>query len=236
MNPCVVDVASNFARVVEQVAHAADRAGRSPEEVTIIGAAKTVHAQRIAAAVEAGLRHVGENFVQEAREKARDLAGLPITWHFIGSLQRNKAKAALGLFNLIHSLDRLPMAVELSRQARALGLLASCLVEVNLGGESTKSGIDPDELPRLVESVAEMQDIRMLGLMAIPPFSEDPERTRPFFVRLRELAQKHRNVGLPNVSMEVLSMGMSADFEVAVEEGATAVRIGTAIFGPRPGR
>ncbi len=221
------DIRGNLERVRAAIAQACKRAGRSSDDVLLIAVSKTVEVERIRLAIEAGVPALGENRVQEAREKI-DLLGRPVPWHLIGSLQTNKAKDAVRLFDWIHSVDRLELARELDRRARALGRTVDALLEVNVGEEPQKSGVHPDGVKPLLDSTVGLTGIRIRGLMAIPPAAPDPERSRPHFRRLRELRDA--------AGLEHLSIGMSADYEVAVEEGATMVRIGTAIFGPRPVR
>jgi PLP dependent protein len=221
------DIKQNLDRVREAIARAAARAGRSPSEVLLIGVSKTVEAERIALAVAAGVPALGENRVQEAKEKIEAL-GRPVPWHLIGHLQTNKARDAARLFDWIHSVDRLELAQELDRRARALDRVLDVLLEVNVGEEPQKSGARPGEVKALLDACAGLGALRVRGLMAIPPAALDPELTRPHFRRLRELRD--------GAGLEHLSMGMSADYEVAVEEGATMVRVGTAIFGARAPR
>lgn len=218
----VIDVAGNVARVRERIVRAARRVGRAPEEVLLVGISKLVDVEPIRRALAAGLPALGENRVQEAREKIGAL-GRPVPWHMVGHLQTNKARDAVLLFDLIHSVDRLELARELDR--RAAGRVAEILVQVNLAGEATKGGFAPDELKSALEALAGLSRLRVRGLMAIPPPVEHGEQARGWFRRLRELRD--------GAGLEHLSMGMSDDFEVAVEEGATIVRVGTAIFGPR---
>jgi pyridoxal phosphate enzyme (YggS family) len=218
------DVAENLARVQERVVRAAERAGRRPDGVLLIGVSKTVDAARIRAAVAAGVTTLGENRVQEAKSKIAELGRLA-AWHLIGHLQTNKVKDALDLFDLIHSLDRLELARELERRAAAQGRVVDALLQVNVAAEATKGGVAPDAVGETLDLIGKLGHVRVRGLMTIPPEVERPEESRPWFRRLRELAERH---GLPE-----LSMGMSGDFEVAIEEGATMVRVGTAIFGPR---
>lgn len=220
----MIDVAGNLARVRERIGRAAKRAGRAPEEILLVGVSKSVDPERIRSAVAAGLPALGENRVQEAKEKI-GLIGRPVPWHFVGHLQTNKARDALLLFDLIHSVDRLELARELHRRAAAAGRVANVLVQVNLAGEVTKGGFAAEELKGALEVLAGLSGLSVRGLMAIPPPVEEAERGRGWFRRLRELRDA--------AGLEHLSMGMSDDFEVAVEEGATMVRIGTAIFGPR---
>ncbi len=221
----MLDLRANVERVREAIARACGRAGRSPDDVLLVAVSKTVEAERIRLAVAAGISALGENRVQEAREKIETL-GRPVPWHLIGSLQTNKAKEAARLFDWIHSVDRVELARELSRRARALDRTLDILIQVNLGEEPQKAGVAPGELKALLDAMTGLESLRIRGLMAIPPAVETPEAARPFFRRLRELRD--------GAGLEHLSMGMSADFEVAIEEGATLVRVGTAIFGPRP--
>ncbi len=221
----MLDLRANVERVREAIARACGRAGRSPDDVLLVAVSKTVEAERIRLAVAAGISALGENRVQEAREKIETL-GRPVPWHLIGSLQTNKAKEAARLFDWIHSVDRVELARELSRRACALDHTLDILVQVNLGEEPQKAGVAPGELKALLDAMTGLESLRIRGLMAIPPAVETPEAARPFFRRLRELRD--------GAGLEHLSMGMSADFEVAIEEGATLVRVGTAIFGPRP--
>jgi pyridoxal phosphate enzyme (YggS family) len=220
----MLDMRANLGRVQEAVARACARAGRSPDDVLLIAVSKTMDVERVRLAIAAGVAALGENRVQEAKEKIEAL-GRPVPWHLIGSLQTNKARDAARLFDWIHSVDRLELAQELSRRAeRALNIL----LQVNLGDEPQKGGVAPAELKRLHEVVAALPNLKVRGLMAIPPATLQPEQARPFFRQLRELRDQ--------LGLEHCSMGMSADFEVAIEEGATMVRVGTAIFGPRAPR
>jgi pyridoxal phosphate enzyme (YggS family) len=221
------EIRANLERVQTAIAQACARARRSPADVLLIAVSKTVEMERIKLAIAAGVTALGENRVQEAREKIETL-GRPVPWHLIGALQTNKAKDAARLFDWIHSVDRLELARELDRRARALGRTVDTLLEVNVGEEPQKSGVRPHEIKPVLDAVANLSGIRVRGLMAIPPAAPDAEQTRPHFRRLRELRD--------TAGLEHLSMGMSADFEVAVEEGATMVRVGTAIFGARPPR
>jgi len=222
-------VRENLRRVREGIAEAALRSGRRPEEVKLIGATKGVPPERILEAVEAGLDTIGENYVQEAQRKY-EVIGDRVKWHMIGRLQSNKAKHAVRLFEVIHSLSSLKLAQELQKRAQKEGRRIRVLVQVNLSGEETKAGVSPEGLPELIRAAVGMPNLEVLGLMTMPPYSEDPEDSRPFFRRLRELRDRLAEGG---IILRELSMGMSNDYKVAVEEGATMVRIGTAIFGPR---
>jgi len=233
---------ARLGEIEERVERALDRSGRPAGSVTIVGVSKTVPAAVVRAAFAAGIRHVGENRVQEGREKQAALDDLPLTWHLVGHLQRNKVRYVVGSWALIHSLDRLALAEELDRRARLAGTVVDCLVQVNIGGEASKSGVAPDGLMALLESLAPLEGIRVRGLMTIPPPADDPQRTRPYFAELRRLAEQV-STAFPagseasgagaRIRMEHLSMGMSSDYPVAVEEGATIIRVGEALFGPR---
>lgn len=223
----MLDIAANLERVRERVARAAERAGRRSEDVLLIGVSKVVEVERIRAALAAGIGALGENRVQEAKAKVAEL-GRPVPWHLIGHLQTNKVKDALPLFDLIQSLDRLELAHELERRAAALGRMVEALLQVNVASEASKGGFAPDAVGAALDTIGALSHVRIRGLMVIPPEAEHPEDARPWFRRLRELADKH--------GLRERSMGMSGDFEVAIEEGATMVRVGTAIFGPRPSR
>ena len=221
------DIRANLERVRERIARAAERAGRRAESVLLIGVSKTVEVARIRDAVAAGLPALGENRVQEARAKIAEL-GRPVDWHLVGQLQTNKAKDAVELFDVIHSLDRLELAQELHTRALRRGRPVETLVQVNLAGEAQKGGVTQEGLGALLDAVAGLDHVRVRGLMAIPPETSDPEEARLWFRALRKLGER---AALPE-----LSIGMSGDFEVAIEEGATMVRVGTAIFGARPPR
>jgi pyridoxal phosphate enzyme (YggS family) len=214
-------ISQNLLDVERRVAQAAQRAGRSPGEITIVAVTKGLTAQAIEAALEAGIRHIGENRVQEAREKKARLSKLQPypTWHMVGHLQTNKVKTAVEIFDIIHSIDSLRLAEALSSRARNT---IPVLLQVNISGEEPKSGFSEAELPKAVEKITLLPRLEVKGLMTIAPLVRDPEEVRPIFRRLRELGDSLR--------LKHLSMGMSDDFEVAVEEGATMVRIGRAIF------
>lgn len=231
-----MSIAENVARVRERIAAAAQRAGRTPEEITLLAVSKTVEPARIQQAYDAGVRVFGENRVQEFAEKAASVAQLGgCEWHLIGHLQTNKANKAAELFHGIDSVDSLRLAEKLNVAAAQLGRKIKALIEINVGGEAAKSGVaaDSEELERILRAAPQLPSLHITGLMAIPPYTEDPEEARPYFRRLRELRDQIARRALAEVNMAVLSMGMSHDFEVAIEEGATRVRIGTAIFGER---
>jgi hypothetical protein len=224
-------ISSNLTGIRERIGQAAYRAGRDAAEVTLVAVSKTFSADAIRAAYELGLRHFGENRVQEWEAKRSALGDLDATWHLIGHLQSNKARRAANLFSRIDSVDSAGLAEKLDAAAGADGKRLPVLIEVHLGSEDTKSGVGETELSSLAQSVALLRDLELLGLMTIPPFFDDLERVRPFFRKLREL-RDGLNQRLP-APLRVLSMGMSHDFEIAIEEGATEVRIGSALFGER---
>ena len=228
----MVDITGNCQRVMEAIADVAARSGRDPQQVKLLAATKTQPASAVRAAIEAGVRLVGENYVQEAQAKKEAVGGMA-EWHLIGHLQSNKARAALGLFSVIQSLDNLRLARILDREARERNCDVDVLMEVNLAGERSKTGVAEEGLAPLLREVSGLSRIRVKGLMIVPPFAEDPEASRPYFRKLRELRDSLNQLGLPNVALEELSMGMTHDYRVAVAEGSTLVRVGTALFGPR---
>lgn len=235
MSPAgALTVGENLERVQERMRAAARRAGRT-DEVTLLAVTKTVSAERIAEAYQAGVRHFGENRVQEFDAKHALLTLPSAVWHMVGHVQTNKARRAVELFARVDSLDSLRLAEKLSAAASAAGRELPVLVQVRLGEEATKQGVPPEQVVALVEQAAAFEGLRIEGLMTLPPYLEPAERIRPFFRRLRELAEEIGRKRIPGVAMRELSMGMSHDFEVAIEEGATQVRLGTALFGPRPG-
>jgi len=232
MGSRIVDtIRERLAAVRRRIEAAAGRSGRAAASVTLVAVSKTMPVEAIREAVAAGVTILGENRVQEARDKIEALAGA-VEWHLIGHLQTNKAKLAVGLFDRIHSLDSIRLAHELERHAGEAGRRVRCLVQVNVGGEEQKNGASESEVRPLLEAASRLPHILVEGLMAIPPFLSDSEAVRPFFRRLRVLRDELARDGFP---LPDLSMGMTQDFEVAIEEGATLVRVGTAIFGPREG-
>jgi hypothetical protein len=226
-------IADNLARIRERIEAAARRAGRDPGAVRLVAVSKTVGAEKIREAVEAGAHVLGENYLQEAQKKI-EVLGPGISWHFIGHLQKNKAKYAVRLFDLIHSVDSLALAEELDRAAEKNGRVQQILLQADLSGEATKFGAGEAEILQIAERIQGLKNVSVKGLMTMPPFSDDPEDSRPYFRKLRSLRDRLARMKIPGISQEDLSMGMSGDFEVAIEEGATLVRIGTAVFGPRP--
>ncbi|MCK9231058.1 MAG: YggS family pyridoxal phosphate-dependent enzyme [Syntrophales bacterium] len=220
-------------RVRETMAGAALRSGRDPADIRLVAVTKQVDDERISEALEAGVRIIGENYAQEAQRTFALLKDRDIEWHFIGRLQRNKAKYTVRFMDMIHSVDRIEVAREIDRRAEGVGRVMNILVAVNLAGEQSKSGVAGEETPELVRRLSVLKNLSIRGLMTMPPWSADPEAARPFFRSLRELRDRIDDEGIPGVSMKELSMGMSGDYAVAIEEGATMVRIGRAIFGER---
>ncbi len=232
-----VSISANIAKLQEQIAAAAKRSGRQAADVALMAVTKTHPAEKIREAYQAGLRLFGENRVQEFVGKAsalRDLAGAD--WHMIGHLQTNKAGKAVELFSAVDSVDSVKLAEKLNGAAQASGKKLGVLIEINIGGEDAKSGVAPDspELEALLQAAPRLESLSFRGFMTVPPFSENPEGARPYFRRLRELRDTIAARKLVAIGMNVLSMGMSHDFEVAIAEGSTCVRVGTAIFGERP--
>ena len=225
------EIRERVVAVRRRIEGAAERSGRAASAVTLVAVSKTMPVETVRDAIAAGATILGENRVQEARDKIAALSGAA-EWHLIGHLQTNKAKLAVSVFDRIHSLDSIRLAHELERHAAEAGRRVRCLVQVNVGGEDQKNGASEDEIRPLLEAAGRLSHIRVEGLMAIPPFLSDPEAVRPYFRRLRVLRDTLAREGF---SLPDLSMGMTNDFEVAIEEGATLVRVGTAIFGPREG-
>jgi pyridoxal phosphate enzyme (YggS family) len=229
----VSEISENLARVRERIEKAALRCGRDPRKVRLVAVSKTVEAERVRQAISAGVKILGENYVQEAQKKI-EILGHDVAWHFIGHLQTNKAKVAVRLFRLIHSVDSLNLARELNRQAQLQGKVLPVLLQVNLSGETTKFGAREKEISQVIETLSAMEGLLVKGLMTMPPYFENPEASRPYYAELRKLGERLAQQKPSRILLEELSMGMSNDFEVAIEEGATLVRVGTAIFGPRP--
>ncbi|MGC2423255.1 MAG: YggS family pyridoxal phosphate-dependent enzyme [Nitrospirota bacterium] len=237
-------VSENMRAVLAKLEAAAKRAGREHSSVRLVAVTKTVSTAQALEAVEAGAVILGENRVQEALLKMREMetlkaargqgsggaAGAEIEWHLIGSLQKNKARQAVGEFKLIHSLDSLDLAREIDRQAVKRGIIQKALLEINIASEETKLGIRPEEAPGFMKEASRLENLKIIGLMCVPPFTEDPESSRPYFKEMNRLAAE---LTLEGFDMTELSMGMTQDYEVAAEEGATLVRVGTAIFGER---
>jgi pyridoxal phosphate enzyme (YggS family) len=227
------DLKDRLERVHERIKKAADDCNRPVDSIRLIAVSKTMPAEIVKEAIEAGVTDLGENYIQEAREKINTLATAPVNWHYIGHLQSNKAKYAVRLFDLIHSVDSLKLAQELNKYAQKNDKIQSILVQVNVAKEESKSGVFVENTFELLKNISQLANISVKGFMTMPPYFNAPEKVRPFFAALRELRDRIRAQHIPNIAMDELSMGMTGDFEAAIQEGATMVRIGTAIFGER---
>ena len=227
-----MDIAANISTIRQRIVAAAARSQRTPESIKLLAVTKTVSPLSIGKAIEAGISMFGENYVQEAKEKIAAIEK-SIQWHMIGHLQTNKAKYAVKLFDYIHSVDRIDLARELDKKARLTGRKINILIEVNVSGEKTKDGIPANDAINLIKNVSQSENLSVRGLMTMAPFLANPEDARPYFSALRNLRDNITREGITGIHMEELSMGMTDDFEVAIEEGATIVRIGRAIFGKR---
>jgi hypothetical protein len=225
-------VKANIERIRRAIADAALRASRKASDVRLMAVTKTVDDERIVEAIEAGVDIIGESYVQEAKRKIEKM-GRNIEWHMIGYLQSNKVKYAVRLFDMIHSVDRMDLAVELDRRSRAQNITMKVLIEINISGEKTKSGVTYKEAVQLVKDISSLENLSIQGLMTMAPWFDNPEEARPYFAALRELRDRIINDNINHVQMQELSMGMSGDYEIAVEEGATIVRVGRSIFGER---
>ena len=220
-------------QVKKRIKDTAEACKRPITSIRLVAVSKTMPAEVVRDAIETGISDLGENYIQEAKEKINALAAYPVTWHFIGHLQSNKAKYAVRLFDLIHSVDSLKLAQELNKYAQKIDKIQAILIQVNVAKEVSKSGVYVEDTVKLLKEVSRLENIAVQGLMTMPPYFNAPEKARPFFTALRELHDQIKMEAIPNVSMDELSMGMTGDFEAAIEEGATIVRIGTAIFGDR---
>lgn len=223
-------IKNNLEIINEKIKKAALRANRNPEEIKLVAVTKTATIEQIKEAISAGVKIIGENKVQEAKEKYQILS-TKIEWHLVGHLQTNKVKYAIEIFDCIHSVDSIKLAEEIDKRSLQFGKTTNVLIEVNVSGEETKYGIKPEEVEYFLKEIFEFSRIRVRGLMTIAPIAEDKEEVRPYFRKLRELSKEIKNKNLKNVKMDYLSMGMTGDFEVAIEEGANMVRIGRGIFG-----
>lgn len=227
-----MSIANNIISVKQRIHAACQKVGRDPGEIALVAVSKTVSAEIITSAVESGIEHIGENRVQEAEDKFQQL-GKIATWHLVGHLQTNKVKKALQIFDFIHSVDSFHLAREISKRALQAEKEIECLVEVNTSGEESKFGISPEHTVELMKKIAVLPGIQLKGLMTIGAFLPDPEDVRPCFKLLREISNEVQQAGIENVEMKYLSMGMTNDFEVAIEEGANMIRVGRALFGER---
>jgi len=223
-------IKNNLSIINEKIKKAALKANRNPEEIELVAVTKTVTIERIKEAISAGVKIIGENKVHEAKEKYHILTA-DIKWHLIGHLQTNKAKYAVEIFDLIHSVDSIKLAKEIDRRSLQFGKITNVLVEVNVSAEETKYGIKPEEVESFLKEISQFPRIWVRGLMTIAPMVKDKEETRPYFRKLRELSKEIKSKNIKNVKMDYLSMGMTEDFEIAIEEGANMVRVGRGIFG-----
>jgi hypothetical protein len=228
-------IKENLAKIKERILKVCSRINRNPEEITVVAVSKGRTAEQIKEVIEAGITDIGENKIQEALSKFNELSTIDyrlstIKWHMVGHLQTNKIKDAVRIFDLIHSVDSLRLAQEIDKQAAKIHKVQDVLIEVNTSGETTKFGINPEKLPELVKSISELKNIRLLGLMNIAPIVDNPEKTRPYFRKLKELRDQTNALLTIDYRLSTLSMGMTDDFEVAIEEGATVIRLGRAIF------
>jgi pyridoxal phosphate enzyme (YggS family) len=228
-----IDLKNRLKRIKERIKETADACKRPVASIRLVAVSKTMPAEVVREAIEAGVTDLGENYIQEAKEKVNALATYPATWHFIGHLQSNKAKYAVRLFDLIHSVDSSKLVKELDKYAKKNDKIQPILIQVNVAREDSKSGVYVEETVQLLRGVSRLENISVKGLMTMPPYFNAPEKVRPFFAALRELRDQIKKEAIPNISLDELSMGMTGDFEAAIEEGATMVRIGTAIFGDR---
>jgi len=228
-----INLKNRLERVKERIKETADACKRPVASIRMVAVSKTMPAEVVREAIEAGVTDLGENYIQEAKEKINALATYPVTWHYIGHLQSNKAKYAVRLFDLIHSVDSLKLAKELDKYAKKNDKIQTILIQVNVAREDSKSGVYLEDSVRLLREVSRLENISVKGLMTMPPYFNAPEKVRPFFAALRQFRDQIKKEAIPNISMDELSMGMTGDFETAIEEGATMVRIGTAIFGDR---
>ena len=220
-------------RVQERIRQAAEACNRPASDIRLVAVSKTMPVEIVKEAIEIGMTDFGENYIQEARDKISTLAAHPVTWHFIGHLQSNKAKYAVRMFDLIHSVDSLKLARELDKYAKKIDKVQDILIQVNVAKEDTKSGVYSEDTLQLAKEIAHLDNVAVKGLMTMPPFFNAPDKVRPFFKALRQLHDQIKNENIPNIEMAQLSMGMTGDFEAAIAEGATMVRVGTAIFGER---
>jgi PLP dependent protein len=226
-------IKENLDTINRQIIETADKCNRLPEKINLIAVSKRKSAKTIMEAIKAGARHFGENYIQEAVEKIDIIADDSITWHFIGHLQSNKARFAVQYFEYIHTVDKLKLAKEINKQAKKIDKIQKILVQINIGEEMTKSGARIENAIELVEKIKGFDSLSVQGLMCMPPYFTDPEKARNYFKQLLEIQKEIMNKNFDNISMTHLSMGMSNDFKVAIEEGSTMVRVGTSIFGSR---
>jgi len=226
-------IADNFKNIKQRIRLAAERAGRNPNDIRLVAVSKEHSATVVSEGIRAGSDIFGENKVQDAKDKIKALGHDGIEWHFIGHLQKNKIKFIFDLFDLVHSVDSLVLAEAINEKAEDLGFCMPILLQVNVSGESSKFGVDPKNVTEVIRKIMSFKGLNVRGLMTIPPYDPNPEKSRPYYACLRELRDTCLKLDIPRLSLDELSMGMSNDYEVAVEEGSTLVRVGTALFGER---
>ena len=226
-------ISKNLKYLKQSIVKAAKRVGRDPSEIKLLAVTKEQSNVIVTEAIQAGMTLLGENKVQEASGKIEVLGRNGLEWHFIGRLQKNKVKFIFDLFDLIHSVDSFSLAEAIHKKALKIGSCMPILLQINISGEKSKLGINPLNLPEEIKKIAKLEGVKVCGLMTIPPFNSNPENSRSYYVRLRELRDTCSNLNIPRINLNELSMGMSNDYEVAIEEGATMVRVGTGLFGPR---
>jgi len=226
-------ISENLKYLKQSIVKAAKRVGRDPSEIKLLAVTKEQSNVIVTEAIQAGMTLLGENKVQEASGKIEVLGRNGLEWHFIGRLQKNKVKFIFDLFDLIHSVDSFSLAEAIHKKAQKIGSCMPILLQINISGEKSKLGINPLNLPEEIKKIAKLEGVKVCGLMTIPPFNSNPENSRSYYVRLRELRDTCSNLNIPRINLNELSMGMSNDYEVAIEEGATMVRVGTGLFGPR---
>ena len=229
-------IAENLKQIKRRIIKAARRVGRDPADVRLVAVTKERSIVTVAEGIRTGVGFLGENKVQEARDKIETLGHNGLEWHFIGRLQKNKVKFIFDLFDLVHSVDSLALAEAIHEKAEDLGLCMPILLQVNVSGESSKFGVDPKNVTEVIRKIMSFKGLNARGLMTIPPYDPNPEKSRPYYACLRELRDTCSKLAIPGLSLDELSMGMSNDYEVAVEEGSTLVRVGTALFGERPSK
>ena len=227
-------ISENFRQVKRRIIDAAKRVGRDPSDIRLLAVTKEQSDVIVAEGIQAGMTLFGENKVQEAMDKIEAIGRTGLEWHFLGRLQKNKVKFVFDFFDLIHSVDSLSLAEAIHKKAQKIGFCMPILLQINISGEESKLGMDPLDLPKEIERVAKLEGVKIKGLMTIPPYTSDPENSRPYYARLRELRNTCSKLAVPGMELDELSMGMSNDYEVAIEEGATLVRVGTGLFGLRP--
>ena len=226
-------ISKNLKYLKQSIVKAAKRVGRDPSEIKLLAVTKEQSNVIVTETIQAGITLLGENKVQEASGKIEVLGRNGLEWHFIGRLQKNKVKFIFDLFDLIHSVDSFSLAEAIHKKAQKIGSCMPILLQINISGEKSKLGINPLNLPEEIKKIAKLEGVKVCGLMTIPPFNSNPENSRSYYVRLRELRDTCSNLNIPRINLNELSMGMSNDYEVAIEEGATMVRVGTGLFGPR---